>query len=634
MLKHHKLSFAVLTSLMFYAIASGPVDAQTKPTVVSTDPANGATNVSRSLSQVHVTFSKAMSANIDVGSNGWGASQFSWLTDKKVLTTTRNDAGMRLPPLRKISFTLGPGLKDIDGNSIDPYSFSFTTAGANLQKIAANPQKGFSWPYYLLMPSAIKNPAVMMVEPNNTGTTNDDPAVHDAAALNLINARESRAEDLGCPILVPTFPRPATDWRVYTQALDRDTLQTTLPNLARIDLQLIAMIDDARTLLAQQGTFVDAKVWMIGYSASASFAGRFTILHPDRIKAVSTGSGGSYPIVPVSVWKGKTLRYPVGVADLQQLVGQPFNAAVFRTVPLQIYIGDQDLNDALNYTDGYDPEDAALIKELFGGPPPFMRYPGVESAYASIHSSTQFVVFPGMAHQWPDWAFLKEFFERNRTEPFPPPLPTPLLYKIYFPHVASFGPYDTEIGLTNTSEATVSGILHAYTKDGGQPLESHALTIAPSGRQEITASRFFQNPQSAAYLIFESSSGFVAGYTRFSQPGNRASLAAGKGSKAGWFAKVEKDGWTGIAFVNTETTIATVNLTAWDANGNQVGAKTITLQPGEKSVGMVDQLFGSNVSDAVYVKFASDKTLLGFTVSGSGDGTMLDGLHSLGQYVY
>ena len=188
--------------------------------------------------------------------------------------------------------------------------------------------------------------------------------------------------------------------------------------------------------------------------------------------------------------------------------------------------------------------------------------------------------------------------------------------------------------MTNTSEGTVSGILRAYGKDGGQPLESHALTIAPMGRQEITVSRFFQNPQSAAYLIFESNSGFIAGYTRFSQPGNRATLAAGKGSKAGWFTKVEQDGWTGIAFVNTETAEATVNLTAWDANGNQVGAKTITLKPGEKSVGMVDQLFGSDVSDAVYVKFTSDKTLMGFTVSGSGDGTMLDGLHSLGQYLW
>ena len=120
------------------------------------------------------------------------------------------------------------------------------------------------------------------------------------------------------------------------------------------------------------------------------------------------------------------------------------------------------LDDALNYTDIYDPQEAALIREVFGGHRPFMRYPGVEAAYAPIQSSCQFAISPGVPHRWPDWAFLKEFFERNRSEPFPPPL----LYKIYFQHVASFGPYDTEVGLTNTSESAVSGSGDGIMLDG------------------------------------------------------------------------------------------------------------------------------------------------------------------------
>jgi pimeloyl-ACP methyl ester carboxylesterase len=161
-----------------------------------------------------------------------------------------------------------------------------------------------------------------MVEPNNTGYTSDDQSVHDRAAASLINAKKAWADDLGVPYLVPTFPRPATNWKVYTQSLDRDTLLTNLPGLVRIDLQLIAMIEDARARLAAQGIEVDRKVWMVGYSASGSFTGRFTALHPDRVKAASFGSGGSYPIVPVAQWKGKTLRYPVGIADLEALTGQ------------------------------------------------------------------------------------------------------------------------------------------------------------------------------------------------------------------------------------------------------------------------------------------------------------------------
>ena len=49
----------------------------------------------------------------------------------------------------------------------------------------------------------------------------------------------------------------------------------------------------------------------------------------------------------------------------------------------------------------------------------------------------------------------------------------------------------------------------------------------------------------------------LAGYT-----------GVGISGKAGVFAKLEKDGWTGIAFVNIENGSATVTLTAYDDNGN------------------------------------------------------------------
>ena len=504
---------------------------------------------------------------------------------------------------------------------------------SQMLKIPADPQKGFQWPYYLYVPAAIKTPAVLLVEPNNTGTVNDDPAVHDAAASALISNQTYRADDLGSPFLVPTFPRPLTNWQVYTQALDRDTLTTSLPGLSRIDLQLIAMIDDARARLAAMAINAGPKVWMIGYSASGSFVNRFTVLHPDRVQAMSAGSGGEYAIAPVPVWKGRTLRYPVGVADLQQLVGSPFDTAAFSRVPVQIYIGDQQVDDAVNYTDGYDAEDAALINEVFGGPT-FRRYPSSEAAYISVGSDCQFVVFPGVGHVWPDWSFIREFLERNRTEPFPPPLPKPMFYKLWFPHVASFGPWETEIAVSNTSEVSVQGYWEAYRADGSSISPTVPFTLPALGRKQIVAGSFFKNPQDVAYLALVSDSGFLAGYTRFSQPGNRVSLAAGTGVRRGWFTKMEKDGWTGIAFVNTETGDATVDLTASDESGAPVAARTLLLRPGEKFVGMVDQLFSSDLTNAQYFRFKSDRNVLGFTVSGSADGQMLDGLHCLDKYIY
>lgn len=621
---------------------ASPNPSQDKPTVVSTNPADGATGVSRHIESFSITFSKPM----EIGSCGaitsnWGKGSCSWSADKLTMTINRGDepAPLALGIIVKVFLNPSghsPWIKDAEGNFLDPFQFSFTTEQGNAEtiKVPADVGSGFHWPYYLYIPNTTKVPTILLVESNNTGRTSDDQSVHDDAAAQKVNAYKRRAEDLGSPFLVPVFPRPSSNWHIYTHSLDRDSLTTDLPKLVRIDLQLIAMIDDASDRLASRGISVEPKVWMIGFSASASFAIRFTVLHPERVMATSAGSGGSYPIAPVPEWKGKSLPYPVGVADLEQLVGREFDLQDFQSVPVQIYIGDQDLDDALNYSDGYDPQEAALIKEVFGGPPPFMRWPAVEAAYNSIQSPCQFVIFPGMDHRWPEWSFIKGFFENFRAQPFPPPPPKPKLYKIYFPHVASFGGWETEIGITNTSEVTVEGYLNAHRKEGGEPFESLPINLPPLGREEITVGASgFQSPHEIDYLVFVSDSGFVAGYTRFFQPGNRVTLAAMGGSKTGWFTKMERDGWTGIAFVNTECTGATVSLTAWDASGNQVDSTTVNLTPGQKWVGLVHQLFTADITTARYFKFTSDKSVLGFTASGSSDNLILDGLHSLGQYI-
>jgi hypothetical protein len=605
------------------------------PKVVSTNPPDGATNVPASLEAVTITFSKPMDTSVCGAATNWpyqNGGSCTWSADKLTMMLKRYNAVISQRYVVYVNLPdTGPFLKDADGLYVNSYGFAFTikAASSTTLKISADPQKGFQWPYYLYVPGAPKSPAVLLVEPNNSGHPTDDPSEDDRLASDLFNNYKYRGEDLGSPYLVPTFPRPAAHPEIYTQSLDRPTLTTTVPGLVRIDLQLIAMIDDARARLAAMGMNVGPKIWMIGYSASGSFANRFALLHPDRIQAMSAGSGNEYATAPVSVWKGKTLPFPVGIADLAQLVGSPFDTAAFSKVPVQIYIGDRQFSDAV---DGYDPAYTTLIKEVFGGPT-FRRYPASEAAYNSIGSNCQFVIFPGVGHVWPDWGFIREFLERNRTEPYPPAPPKPFLYTLYFPHVASFGQWETEVALTNTSEVPVRGELRAMTADGGDPIESIPITIPAEGRVEITVGKSFHRPLDIAYLALLSDSGFLAGYTRFYQPGNRASLALGSGGNHGWFTKMEKDGWTGIAFVNVGTVTATVTLTAYDDNGNQVASTTLPVAPGKKFVGMVDQLFKSDLSNATYCRYSSDRNLLGFTVSGSSDGQMLDGLHALSDYI-
>jgi hypothetical protein len=70
-----------------------------------------------------------------------------------------------------------------------------------------------------------------------------------------------------------------------------------------------------------------------------------------------------------------------------------------------------------------------------------------------------------------------------------------------------------------------------------------------------------------------------------------------------------------------------------DENGNKVDEQKLTVSSGAKILGLVSQLFHADLGRARYFCFSSDKKLLGFSVSGTADGQMLDGLPSLPEYV-
>src|SRR5215218_2884816 len=119
------------------------------------------------------------------------------------------------------------------------------------ERIAANPQKHFAYPYYILVPqelrtiTAEREQHTILVLPNNTGKISDDFEVHEADVKKRMSQAAAVASFLKVVVLMPVFPRPEKDWRIYTQALDRDSMVTDKKEYRRLDLQLVAMIDDA-----------------------------------------------------------------------------------------------------------------------------------------------------------------------------------------------------------------------------------------------------------------------------------------------------------------------------------------------------------------------------------------------------
>ena len=301
-------------------------------------------------------------------------------------------------------------------------TYSMTVSVFTLVKIDAAPDKGFNWPYYLAIPYGPAN-STLIVETNNTGFPSDDQSVHDEAARELAEGRiDYFVEALNCPLLVPTFPRPyrlshdtltTRDFEFYTHCFSRNTLTTTLEGLVRLDRQLLAMVEDARGRLADQGLYTDEKFFIMGFSGSGIFANRFCVLHPGRIKAAAMG-GIDWPIAPVASWEGQVLRYHVGVADLQGLVGAPFDLETFKNIPLFFFRGDQDTNDSVTKIEAYEPQDRNLVISLFGETP-IQRWPIAEQIYKSVGCGCTFKLYPGVGHTYSDEMIedVIQFFKAN-----------------------------------------------------------------------------------------------------------------------------------------------------------------------------------------------------------------------------
>jgi dienelactone hydrolase len=293
---------------------------------------------------------------------------------------------------------------------------SAQTAGnvsSEITKIEAKPAKGFAYPYYLYVPKALreetkdgkKKTHTILVIPNNAGKTSDDFNVHEADVKRKIKNNSEIADRLGVALLTPVFPRPQTDWKIYTHALDRDAMTTDKKEFARFDLQLIAMIDDARAKLASEKLKFDKRVLMLGWSASAMFVNRFTFLHPKRMKASVVGSPGGWAIAPVASVKEKTLRYPIGVSDFKTISGEKFDLKNLRKVPLFMFLGDEDDNDSVIFRDSYEKEDEDLIFALFGKTP-VERWDDSKKLYQEQKLNAEFRLYPKVKH-----AITKEIFD-------------------------------------------------------------------------------------------------------------------------------------------------------------------------------------------------------------------------------
>ncbi|HWA07569.1 MAG TPA: hypothetical protein VG961_13530, partial [Ignavibacteria bacterium] len=169
--------------------------------------------------------------------------------------------------------------------------------------VTMDPEKGFYHDYILFIPKGtpLNERLYLLVEPNNTGKITDSIEVHKKYAIDLASVSSvgnNVSTELKIPLLVPVFPRPASQPLMYTHALDRDIMLEKTPALKRLDLQLLKMIKDAGNILNAMNIKVESKFFMNGFSASATFTNRFSFMHPEEIQALAIGGFNGKLMIP------------------------------------------------------------------------------------------------------------------------------------------------------------------------------------------------------------------------------------------------------------------------------------------------------------------------------------------------
>ena len=197
---------------------------------------------------------------------------------------------------------------------------------------------------------------------------------------------------------------------------------------------------------------------------------------------------------------------------------------------------------------------------------------------------------------------------------------------LYYPHVASNTLWWTGFVAYNPNNTTVTLTISPYDAEGTS-LVASTEEITAGGKFIGTVASLFL-PAGTEWFKVDASS-LITGFELFgTQNGKQLAgySTVNITTKAGTFVKIEDHGWTGIAFVNIESTSAVVTLTAVNDFGTTIATSTINVAGHGKQIADVENLFAADITGATFIKFSSDRNVVGFQLNSSSDGLMLDGL--------
>jgi len=304
-----------------------------------------------------------------------------------------------------------------------------------VQKIEADPDAGFHSPYFLYTPAfpsveesandSQERPLVVTAYPwGEFDERVEGASGPDSGITGLI------ADAMNCPVV--SVPLTLTGGHIGLEPQEltlAPEVEIDNDRRERVDLQFIAMIEDAKSRLNNGAYTIADGIHYDGGSSAAYFIEKIAPLHPEYINAYSFGANGHAFLpfeeltddIPVHGDPDRTtIPWPIGTGNLEELTGEAFNEEAWMDIEQFRWIGgeDQDPDDPDNHIHKRfrgDDEIDQVVEEIFGTLQVDDRFETSRDIYDHLDVSATFRIFEGQPHA-PDQEYMVEAAEFHKEQ--------------------------------------------------------------------------------------------------------------------------------------------------------------------------------------------------------------------------
>ena len=224
--------------------------------------------------------------------------------------------------------------KKIQQGQIAEFGWNKYRTNYHIFCIPPNAERGINIPSIIIVPQndTIYNQIVLQV--NNCDVNNLPEMIINGGIVG--NQLMAITKESYAPMVIPLLPA-MTENGIYFQQLSKECFELPDTDIYyRIDEQVIRIINEAKTILEGKfGIKSSDKIFLNGYSSSAVFAQRFSLIHPEIIETACIGGAiGSIPV------PSRRIGYPIGIEDFEKLFGKKFNMDAYSKIKFRYYVGE------------------------------------------------------------------------------------------------------------------------------------------------------------------------------------------------------------------------------------------------------------------------------------------------------